>query len=192
MSVTGNQIIARARTIATQMGTDANVSNVIDAKGGLRALLNHVIRETFRQKAKDQDFIKDINVRNSITIASGVGTLPDGVMRQFLKQADYQDSNGALITYFDYPIDSNSGQNYTQLGYISITGDNIYYTEPAPGTSTSYSGTLYMTVPTFPTLPASMASVIPLPTAVIDDVIMLMALALRGQVKFDLTGSVTA
>ena len=139
----GNQILARARTIATQMGMDANASSVIDAKGGLRSLLNHVIREVYRQKAKDQDFIKDINVQNSITMASGVGALPDTVMRQFLKQADYQDSNGSLISYFDYPIDSNSGQNYTQLGYISVVGSNIYYTEPAPGTSTSYSGTLY-------------------------------------------------
>jgi len=188
----GNQIIARARTIATQMGGDANASPVIDAKSGLRALLNHIIRETYRQKAKNQDFIKDINVQNAITMASGVGVLPDTVMRQFLKQADYQDANGSLITYFDYPIDSNSGQNYNQLGYISVVGSNIYYTEPAPGTSTSYSGTLYMTVPTFPTFPASMASAIPMPVEVVDDVIMLMALALRGQVKFDLTGSVTA
>lgn len=191
MSVSGNQIFARARTLATQMGGDANSSPVIDTKSGLRALLNHVIRETYRQKAKNQDFIKDINVKNSITITSGVGTLPDGVMRQFLKQADYQDANRSLISYFDYPIDSNSGQNYTQLGYVSVVGDSIYYTEPAPGTSTSYSGTMYMTVPTFPTLPASMASPIPMPVEVVDDVIMLMALALRGQVKFEL-GSVTA
>ena len=192
MSISGNQILARARTIATQMGGDANSSPVIDAKGGLRALLNHVIRETFRQKAKDQDFVKDINVQNSITMASGVGALPDTVMRQFLKQADYQDSNGSLISYFDYPIDSNSGQNYTQLGYISVVGSNIYYTEPAPGTSTSYSGTLYMTVPSFPVFPASMASTIPMPVEITDDVILTLSLALRGQIKFDLSGSVIA
>lgn len=188
----GNQILARARTIATQMGMDANASSVIDAKGGLRSLLNHVIREVYRQKAKDQDFIKDINVQNSITMASGVGALPDTVMRQFLKQADYQDSNGSLISYFDYPIDSNSGQNYTQLGYISVVGSNIYYTEPAPGTSTSYSGTLYMTVPSFPVFPASMASTIPMPVEITDDVILTLSLALRGQIKFDLSGSVIA
>ncbi len=184
MSVSGNQIIARARTIATQMGTDANVSNVIDAKGGLRALLNHTVREVFRRNAGNQNFIKDINVLNTITMASGVGALPDTVMRQFLKQADYQDTNGSLITYFDYPIDSNSGQNYTQLGYISVVGSNIYYTEPAPGTSTSYSGSLYMTVPSFPVFPASMASAIPLPVEVVDDVVLLLARALRGEAVF--------
>ena len=41
---TGNNILARARIIATQVGGDANQSPVIDNLAGLRALLNNVIR----------------------------------------------------------------------------------------------------------------------------------------------------
>ena len=184
----GNTILARARTLASQMGTDANSSVVIDSRPALRSLLNTCIRETYRQKAKDPNFIKDINVLNSITITSGAGTLPDTVMRQFLRQADWQDDNRSFISYFDYPVDANSGQNFSQLGYVSLTGSTLTYTSPV---TNPYSGNLYLTVPCFPVFPVSMASDIPITDDVAEDVITLMALGIRGQVKFD-TGSVTA
>jgi hypothetical protein len=192
MASTGNSILARARTIATQMAGDANQSPVIDSKAGLRALLNHSIREVYRQKAKDPKFIKDVNVKNTINITTGSGALPSTVMRQFLKQADYSDANGSLISYFDYAVDNDSGQTFTQLGYVTVQGDTIYYTEPAPGNATSYSGNLYMTVPSFPVLPGSMGSTIPMPDEIVDDVILTLALAIRGQIKFDLNGSIIA
>lgn len=174
------EILARARTIATQAGgTDATISQQIDARGGLRALLNHVIRDVYRAAANDPNFIKDINVRNTISITAGVGTLPDTVMRQFLRQADIQDANGSLVTYFDYASDYSSGQNYTQLGYMTVVGDEVRYTAPAP--TTSYTGNLFLTVPSFPTFPADPADDIPMTAETTDDVIRALAIAIQGK-----------
>lgn len=192
MSSTGESIIARARVLATEMGMDANQSPVIDSKPALRALLNHSIREVYRQFAKDPKFIKDINRRNTITMVAGAGALPDTVMRQFLHQADWEDVDGSLISYFDYPADVNSGQNYDQLGYVSVVGDIVNYTPPSPGTSTSYTDNLFVTVPCFPIFPVSMASDIPMTDETTDNVILTMSLAIRGQLKFDLAGTITA
>lgn len=177
---TGNNIFARARTIASQSGTDANQSVIIDSLGGIRALLNNVIRDVYRGKANDQKFLRDITTRSTVTISSGSGVVPDEWMREFMHQADITDSNGSLVTYYNYASDYNSGVNYNQLGYCYILGDTIKYTAPSPDFAT-YSGNLYVTVSQFPTFPASMAQNITFPSvAIIDDVVIALAQAIRG------------
>lgn len=186
--MTGNEILARSRVVASQTMTDATQSSVIDSRPALRSLLNSCIRETVRAKAKDPNFIQSINVKNTIAITASAGTLPDTIIRQFLRQANWADDDGSFISWFDYPVDVASGQNFTQLGYVSLSGDTLTYTAP---NSASYTGNLYCTVPSYPVFPASMATDIPMTDEVAEDVISLMALAIVGKVKFDL-GSMTA
>lgn len=177
---TGNNILARARTIATQIGGDANLSPVIDNLAGLRALLNNVIRDVYRAKAGDQKFLRDITSRSTVTISSGTGTVPDEWMKEFMHLSDITDSNNSQVTYYNYAADYNSGVNYNQLGYCYILGDEIKYTAPSPDFAT-YSGNLYVTVPQFPVFPASMAQEIPFPSeATADDVVRALAQAIRG------------
>jgi len=178
----GEEIFARARTIATQMAGDANLSAVIDAKGGIRALLPHAIREVYRRKAKDQKYNADINVTKTVAIVGGSGTCPDEIMREFLSQAEFQDDNGSLITYFDYGVDMNSTVNFTQLGYVTLQGDTFLYTAPAP--TVSYSGDLDVTVPCTPVIPGSMATDIPMTDATTEDVILFLAEAILGKEQF--------
>src|SRR6185369_5653496 len=140
-------ILARARTMATQMAGDANASPLIDDLGGLRALLNHVIQNLYRQKASDVRFLRDITVRHTVAMTSGVGVVPDNILREFLIMGDFEDVDGSLITYYNFPIDFNSGNNFSQLGYTFIQGDSFLYTPPAPGTSTSYTDNLFVTTP---------------------------------------------
>lgn len=181
-SATGDQILARSRIIATQVGGDANQSAVIDARGGLRALLNDTIRILYRRRANSQDFTRDIVVRHTITMAGGIGTCPDTVMRELLAQAQFQDENGSLITYYNYNIDADSGQNFQQLGYVVMNGDTFVYTAP---NSVAYDGDMYVTAATFPTFPASMSQSITFPSqGIIDDLCSLLAQAIVG--KFEL------
>lgn len=182
---TGNNILARSRTIASQTATDANQSNVIDSLGGLRATLNHAIRETYRSHANDQKFTRDIVTKTAIAIASGVGACPDSIMRETLDgMGQFTDDNGSLITYYTYNIDASSGVNFQQLGYVCLDGDTIKYTAPSP-TLDTYTGNLFVLAPTFPTLPASMASAITFPSAaIIDDVVLTLALAIGGNIKY--------
>lgn len=171
-----SEILARARTIATQAGgVDANASAQIDARGGLFALLPHVIADVYRGKAKDPKFVRDITVKNTVAITAGTGTVTTGIMREFLRQADFADDDDSLITYYEYASDYNSGQNYDQLGYVYITGDTFNYTAPSP--NDPYTGNLYVTVPSVPTV----TTTVTFPsTQTANDVILALALAIQG------------
>ncbi len=164
------------------MGVDANVSTVIDSKGGLRALLPHVIRYTYREKAKDPKFLRDIYVRQTIPFTANVGACPDSVMREYLKQAEFQDEDGSLIAYLDYNIDLN--QKFDQLGYVVMSGNNFNYSPPSP--TTSYTGDMFVSVPSYPEIPGDPNDPIPFPSdATADDVVINLALAIRGDIKFE-------
>ena len=143
-------------------------------------MLNNVIRNVYRAKVNDLKFLRDITKRSTVTISGGTGTVPDEWMREMMDTANITDSNNALVTYYNYAADYNSGVNYPQLGYCYILEDAIKYTAPSPDFDT-YSGNLYVTVPQFPVFPASMAQNIPFPSvATIDDVVIALAEAIRG------------
>lgn len=175
----GNEIFARARTLATQMGGDANQSTAIDALGGLRAALNHSIREVYRRKANDQKFLRDITVRHTVTVVASVGDVPDEVMREFLHQAELQDDDSSLISYMAYAVDADSGVTFDQLGYVWVVGDEFNYTAPTG----SYDGNLFVTAPSFPEFPASMATNIPMTVATTDDVIVTLSEMIVGKIE---------
>ncbi len=184
-TITGNNLLARARTLATQTGGDPNSSQIIDNLGGLRAWLNSAIREVYRRKSTDQKFIRDIMVRHTVAVVAGSGACPDSIMREFLHASEFADANDALISYMKYNIDQNSGQTFDQLGYVTLQDDNFKYRAPSPDL-TSYSGDLYVTAPTFPTLPDAFTTTITFPSeATIDDVVALLALSLTGNQKFE-------
>lgn len=179
------EILARARTLATQSGNiDANQSQVIDARGGLFALIPHAILATYRAKAGDPKFVRDITVKHTVAVTASTGTLPTGVMREFLQQADFQDDNNSLITYFNYASDYSSGQNFPQLGYVFLTGETLNYTAPYP--NSSYTGNLFITAPTVPTVTTSVT----FPSEqVSNDTIYLISQAIQG--KIDLFANAT-
>lgn len=179
MTITVAQILARARTLATQTdGVDATASQQIDARGGLRALIPHAILATYRAKAKDQRFVRDITVKHTVSISAGVGAIPDGVMRELMTQANVTDADNSLVSYDEFGVDFNSGQNFDQLGYLMIVGDDFHYTAPAP--TTSYTGNLYVTAATVPTTTGS--SVTFPSTETSDDVVYLISQAIQGKV----------
>ncbi len=174
------------------MGIDPNQSPLADSRPALRALLNSTIREVYRGKSNDQKFIRDIVVRNTIAMTDGVGACPDTIMREHLKSAQFQDTANSLIAYFNYNIDKDSGVNFSQLGYVVMQGDDFVYTAPAPVLDT-YSGDMFVTVASFPVFPADMADPITLPSeSTVDDICLTLALAIRAELKFDLTGAMAA
>lgn len=179
MTITVAEMLARARSIATQSGgVDANASQQIDARGGLFALIPHAILAVYRSKANDTKFLRDITVKHTVAITAGSGTVPDTVMREYLKMADFADDDSSLITYYDYASDYNSGQNFDQLGYVYVVGDTFDYTAPSP--NDPYTGDLFVTVPTTPTVTTSVT----FPSEqTSDDVILWLAQAIQGKIS---------
>lgn len=170
------EILARARVIATQTATDANQSVVIDNLGGLFALLPHVILDVYRSKANDAGFLRSISQKHTVSMTAGVGTVPTNLMRELLGQANFADDDGSLITYFNYAVDYESGQNFSQLGYVMIVGDEFNYTAPFP--TTSYTGNLFVTGATTPTV----TTTVTFPDeATENDVIIALANAIQGK-----------
>lgn len=97
--------------------------------------------------------------------------------------AQFEDANGSLITYYNYNVDYASGENFNQLGYVTLVGDNFNYAAPA---GVSYTGNLFVTAPVFPTLPADMASNITFPSdTAITDIVLLLADAILGKTHFE-------
>ena len=171
-------IMARARVIATGMGIDPTASPVIDNKPALRALLDTALSDVYRKRAEKGNSFRDIAVRNTVALIAGVGTVPTGIMRDYLHLADFTTAAGDLVSYLNYPMDANSFSRYQQLGYVIIQGDTFLYTTPNSGAA--YTGDMYVTAVTLPDLsldPLVMTS------EVIDDVAYTLALALRGDEK---------
>ena len=121
-----NDILARSRIIATQMAGDGNYSSLIDSRPGLRALLNNAIDGVYKKRAQDQKSWRDIAVRSTIAMTSNTGTLPSGVLREYLHQADFANDAGDLISYVHYDMDNQ--QLFRQLVYVTVQGDSINYT----------------------------------------------------------------
>lgn len=174
-----SEVLARARTIATQMGGDPNQSPLIDDLPGIRAMLDHVLRDVYRKKAANKRNYHDLTIRHTVAIAASSGAVPSTILREFLSQADFQDANGSLISWITYPIDYASSVNFTQIGYITIRGDNFLYRAPAP--NQSYTGNLYVTAVSIPALPADWSDTVDVDVDILDDVILATALAIRGQ-----------
>ncbi len=167
------------------MGGDPNTSVVVDNLGGLRSFLNHSIRELYRRKAtSDSRFRHDINVTNTIAIAGGTGDVPENLMRECLPMSDITDANNSLVSYLAYSTDVQ--QTFSQLGYLTIVGDEFQYTAPAPDLD-SYSGDLTIQCPTFPVFPNAMSQDITLPSqATADDLVLLLANAILGRESFQM------
>lgn len=176
-----DNLIARARTIATQMGGDANLSPLIDNKFALRTLLNNAINHVYTKRAGDGKSWRDISIRFPITIASGFGTFPSNAMREFMHQSDWANSDNDLISYIARDADNRETYD-TYLGYVQIQGDTVLYTPPN-GDATSYTGTLYMTAVGTPELPASSSTTFNMTSDISDEVAYTLALALRGEIS---------
>lgn len=171
-------IIARARVIATGMGLDPNSSPVIDNKPALRALLDTAFSTVYRKRAEKGNSFRDISVRNTVPLVAGVGTVPAGIMREYLHMADFSTAAGDLVAYLNYPMDANSFSRYQQLGYVIVQGDSFLYTTPNSGPD--YTGNMYVTAVTLPTLTDDP---LPITAEIFDDVCYTLALALRGDEK---------
>lgn len=173
-----NNILARSRVIATQMGTDANLSPLIDNRGGLRASLDKVISDVYTKAAQKDKNWRNIAPRQTIAMSAGVGTLPAGVLRGFMHQAEFATDSTSLISYIKHELDNQ--QTYSQLGYVFIRGDNVHYTPPDG--AGAFTGNLYITVPSVPTIPSGSDTAIEMTDDIYDDVCYALAMMIRGAI----------
>lgn len=181
MAVSTNEIIARARTIAVGINSDANASILVDSDMALRALLNHAIRHVYHQRASEPKFRQDITTANAVSVSAGVGAIPTTIIREYLNQADFRDSqNFNLISFINYDLDYNSS-NFNQLGYVRVVGDDFLYVK----NGANYSGTLTVTVPSVPALPSDPTTNVSIKLDALEEVIYTLALGLRGDLKFE-------
>lgn len=177
-------ILARARTLATQQGGDPTMSPLIDDLTGFRAMLDHVIQDVWRKKANDVRNRHDISVKHTVGITASSGAIPTTIMREFLPQADFQDSlNNKCIAWLPYAVDYNSGTTFTQIGYVTIVGDNFNYRAPAP--NQNFTGSLFITVPTTPAIPTAWTDELDVTDVATNDIILSLSYAMKAQYSFD-------
>ena len=133
----------------------------------------------YRKRAAHKKNWRDIAPRSTIAISANSGTLPDGVLREFLHQADFANDAGELISYVGYELDNQ--QLFTQLTYVTLQGSTIVY-RPADGAS-AFTGNLYITAPTVPAISSNPDTALNLTDEIFDDVCSTLALMIRGEVS---------
>lgn len=174
-----NDILARSRVIATQMGLDANQSPLVDNRGGFRALLNTALSNIIIKRARDKKNWRDVAIRHTISMTAGVGDLPSGVLREYMHTADFQNDDRDLISYLNFDLDNNELFD-TYLGYAKLAGDTVEYT--APNTDFGdYTGKLYLTVPSVPEIPTDPTDNIAMTDEIFNDVCSSLALMVRAE-----------
>lgn len=179
MATSRQDILARARIIATGMGIDPNSSALIDNLPALYALLDTAISAVYVKRARDKKNWRDISVKHTVSMSSGSGAIPSELLREFLHQADFADEDNSLISYLTFGIDDRETfSNY--LGYVKVVGNNFEYTAPL-GASGTYTGDLYVTAPSSPEMPNDSTTDIAMTSEVFDDVCSTLALMIRAE-----------
>lgn len=185
------QIIDAAESLASGIAVDPHNSVVIDSEMTAEDLLPLAFRHAYRELAQKGDNLQDVLLSHEIELTSAapragmMGTLPPGVLTEYLDKAFLP----------DYPYSSLMRQlpDYDRprfdamLCYWTVDNLTIYTTCVSEGSSEEGSGSEEITValraPSVPELPDDASTDIDMPVRARDAVINTLAMALRGEIK---------
>lgn len=184
------QLIDAAESLATGQGNDPSRSIVIDSEMTAEDLLPLAFRHAYRELCQKGDNLQDVLLSHEIELTSAspragmMGTLPDGVLTEYLDKAflpDYPYSS-LMRQIPDYDREKFSNM----LCYFCVDDSTFYTTCIAEGSSEEESGseeiTITLRAPSVPVIPSNPATDIDIPIRARDAVINTLAKALRGEI----------
>ncbi len=168
------QILDRAKVQAFGINNDPNNSIVIDSDLTAEAIFPHAVRAVYMNLARSGEDLQNINAAHVIAMVSGVGTLPDTVLREMIMEANLP--NHPFATFLQHFGDYQRHRFDSQLCYFTIRGDKFYSSCTPDG-----AGNIVIETPTIPATPVDADDDLPFSEKVILDVINSIASVLRGE-----------
>lgn len=177
-------IVARAETIAIGRRGDGFQSPVLDSDMTAEQLFPHAVRYVLASQAKGGAAIPELSRPHSIAITSGVGTLPSQVLYEALDSLYVEGRRYvAIIPYADY-----QRKRFDRLvDYVAFKQDSngvmkLYYTKEGVAPTE----TIVINAVTLPEIPNDPNQPIPMSDGVLDEVVLIIAGALTGEIPLPL------
>jgi len=185
--MTWTQLITLAINTAVA-GTDADNNPILKQRLEAAAMSDQAIHELATMVAGSPELRSRLEKSFSLTITSGVGSIPAGMLTEYLREGSVRDTsdmslfpNGTPYARIKYLNDFLTDQN-TLLGRYCLDGNSIYAT--APGISDYTQNTLTLTA-IAPFVPTTTNLNTEVPDEVTDELVKLLAQKLRGMIAAD-------
>lgn len=183
MSSSFYEIVNRANQIASGRGTDANNSPVIDSEMTTEALYDHALRFVASDILKKGDRIRELSKIQTISFTAGVGAFPDGALTQAVKK--YASMPERDFASYQIPEDYRRARFTALLDYFTVEDDSVYYKQSGTPSYTGDAVFSFITLPEKDFTAVGFTKEIDLPESVLDDVVLVMAGALTGEIGLD-------
>ena len=180
--MTKQEIIDAAMQIALA-GNDAHASPVIDSEMTAEDLLPHAFRHAYKILLNSGEMrLQEVLRSHTITLSSETapynnmsGPLPEGVLTEYLEHAFLPDF--PYSSYLPFVADYTRHKYEPILCYWTVNNSTFYTScgeDPA---------TIELHAPSIPVIPDDPATDISMPAAAENSVIMVLARAIRGDLK---------
>lgn len=171
-----NEIIARSETLAQGRNTDPTASPVIDS-GTMTAesIFPHALRYCTAEMLATGENLQNSAINHTIALVAGVGTLPDAVIREFLR-SDSHLPTVPMSSWIDYP-DFNRAKFTSLLKYYSANNGSFYYSDTA-------ASSIVLNAPSVAVMPSDPDAAVPLSGKLVDNIVATIAAVLTGELSF--------
>lgn len=188
-TTTTTEVIMRALAIAQGVGMDGHDSPLLDAEQTAETLLEHVFRHVAGEYAKDPRKHSSVMQSYTINFTNGAGTLPGQTLSEHVTHASFYNSDESavvLLSYCPFWFDFVRRKSIRQLlGYYAVDVGSSQVAIILPGAdydaSGGFSGDLVMRTIGIPVLPSNPPMTFTVDDCYLDDVVIALAAALRGE-----------
>lgn len=184
MSYSKKQLVDRALRVANLTATDPNVSAVIDNRVVLEDLLYTAMKQAVIEASQNPAEVGSLKRDFTVTITSGVGTLPDDSLDEFLDDSNIYsttDDDISQLTSFQPRYLDYIRPTHSQLGYYTVQGTSLLFKEPG-GDAGDFTGDIHFVCTSMPDLSGAFTAAITIPTPTAERTIVRLAELLKGAV----------
>lgn len=166
-------------------GSDANNNPIIQQRLEAQTLTDLALQAVAAMVAEKPELRARFEKRFSVTLSSGVGTLPAGLLVEYLREGTVRNSDGAnnglgsflakVNRFNDFIQDAN-----TALGLYCIVDNALYARDPGSTDYTAASSPIILDAPFVPTTTNLDTEV---DSELVNDLVEDVAIRLRGMLK---------
>lgn len=184
MPTTYGQLLQRAIDVAVA-GTDANNNPVIQQRLETESVIDLAMQAVAAMVANRPDLRPRFEKQFTVTLTSGVGALPAGILVEFLREGAVRNSDGSNNGLGSFLAKVNRFPNFIQdavtaLGQYCIVDNQIYARDPG---STDYTAATSPLVIDAPYVPDKTQLDTLVDDEVVNDIVEDVAIRLRGLLK---------
>jgi len=170
------EIITRARIAAQGKGFDPHASPVLDgATLTAESIFPNALRYAVRKTLGSGENAGDLSLNHTIALSAGVGTLPSGVLPEFLRSRSHLPAI-ASASWLDYP-DYVRPRLDSLIKYYSANNGQFFYSDGA-------AGSVVLNTPSYPSVPSDPNAAITMSAKLADNLVATIAAVLTGELPF--------